>query len=70
MTVGQGTCYAKRLQLQPPDDTGDGQNEFTFSNANPGVLTMNFKAKVTPNTAAAANGIKAVFFTMGKLAAN
>ena len=29
--------------------SGDGQNEFTYSPANPGVLTMNLKAKVTPS---------------------
>ena len=34
-------------------DAGDGQNEFTFSTANPGVLTINLKARVTPVAAAA-----------------
>ena len=38
--------------VSAPKDAGDGQNEFTFSTANPGVLTMNLKAKVTPAAAA------------------
>ena len=38
--------------VSAPKDAGDGQNEFTFSDANPGVLTMNLKAKVTPAAAA------------------
>ena len=38
--------------VRAPKDVGDGQNEFTFSTANPGVLTMNLKAKVTPAAAA------------------
>ena len=36
--------------------SGDGQNEFTYSTASPGVLTMNLKAKVTPS--GVANQIK------------
>lgn len=36
-----------------PDDSGDGQNEFTYSTASPGVLTMNLKAHVTPSGVAA-----------------
>ena len=39
--------------VRAPKDVGDGQNEFTFSTANPGVLTINLKAKVTPIAAAA-----------------
>lgn len=35
--------------VNAPVDEGDGQNEFTFSAANPGVLTINFKARVVPN---------------------
>ena len=31
-----------------PVDSGDGQNEFTYSSANPGVLTMNLKASASP----------------------
>ncbi len=31
-----------------PVDSGDGQNEFTFSTNSAGVLTMNLKAMVTP----------------------
>jgi hypothetical protein len=38
--------------VSAPKDAGDGQNEFTFSTANPGVLTMNLKARVTPAAAA------------------
>ena len=38
--------------IRAPKDVGDGQNEFTFSTANPGVLTMNLKARVTPAAAA------------------
>ncbi len=33
-------------------DSGDGQNEFTFNSASPGVLTMNLKASVIPASAA------------------
>ncbi len=36
-----------------PDNSGDGQNEFTYSAASPGVLTMNLKALVTPSGLAA-----------------
>ena len=39
--------------VKDPVDGGDGQNEFTFSTANPGVLTINLKARVTPVAAAA-----------------
>ena len=39
--------------VRAPKDVGDGQNEFTFSDANPGVLTINLKARVTPVAAAA-----------------
>ena len=38
--------------VSAPKDAGDGQNEFTFSTASTGVLTMNLKAKVTPAAAA------------------
>lgn len=38
--------------VSAPKDAGDGQNEFTFSTANLGVLTMNLKARVTPAAAA------------------
>ena len=38
--------------VSAPKDAGDGQNEFTFSTANPGVLTMDLKARVTPAAAA------------------
>lgn len=39
--------------VSAPSDSGDGQNEFTYSSDSPGVLTMNLKAKVTPSAAAA-----------------
>lgn len=32
-----------------PVDSGDGQNEFTFSTNSPGVLEVNLKAKVSPS---------------------
>jgi len=35
--------------VSAPVDSGEGQNEYTFNNANPGVLTMNLKAKVEPS---------------------
>jgi hypothetical protein len=35
--------------VNAPDEEGDGQNEFTYSAATPGVLTMNLKAHVTPS---------------------
>jgi len=35
--------------VNSPVNSGDGQNEFTFSAASPGVLTMNLKAKVSPS---------------------
>lgn len=39
--------------VSAPSDSGDGQNEFTYSSDSPGVLTMSLKAKVTPSVAAA-----------------
>lgn len=35
--------------VNDPRDSGDGQNEFTYSAANPGVLNMNLKALVEPS---------------------
>ena len=35
--------------VNSPVDSGDGQNEFTFSTNSTGVLTMNLKAQVTPS---------------------
>ncbi len=43
------------------DQSGDGQNEFTYSGASPGVLTINLKAKVTPTGVAAALVNKVLF---------
>jgi hypothetical protein len=49
--------------VNSPVQSGDGQNEFTYSTANPGVLTMNLKARVTPS--GIANQIKdQVHFTV------
>ncbi len=50
-----------------PKSSGDGQNEFTFSNASPGVLTINFKAKVTPNTVDLNKVKDKVFFTVANV---
>lgn len=50
-----------------PVDSGDGQNEFTFNNASPGVLTINFKAKVTPNTVDLNKVKDKVFFTVANV---
>lgn len=47
-----------------PDDSGDGQNEFTFSNAADGILTINFKAKVTPTGTDLSKVKDSVKFTM------
>ena len=38
--------------VEAPKDSGEGQNEFTFNNANPGKLTIELKAKVSPGSAA------------------
>ncbi len=51
--------------VSSPVDSGDGQNEFTFSSATPGVLTMNLKAKVTPTSAA--SKITNCYFTVGNI---
>ena len=45
--------------VNEPKDSGEGQNEFTFSAASPGVLTMDLKAKVSP-CAAATNAVFSV----------
>ena len=50
-----------------PKNSGDGQNEFTFNNASPGVLTVNFKAKVTPNTVDLNKVKDKVFFTVANV---
>jgi len=39
--------------VNSPQSSGDGQNEFTFSTASPGVLTLNIKGKVEPSGIAA-----------------
>lgn len=51
-------CFVNLLRIEiitpagdpvnSPADSGDGQNEFTFSTNSPGVLTMNLKAQVIP----------------------
>lgn len=48
-----------------PVDAGDGQNEFTFSGASTGVLTMQLKAKVVP--ASAASAITGCQFNVGDI---
>ena len=48
-----------------PVDSGDGQNEFTFSGANPGILKMDLKAKVIP--ASAASAITGCQFNVGDI---
>lgn len=40
-----------------PDNTGVGQNQYTFSNAATGEFAINFRANVIPNTQAAADAI-------------
>lgn len=52
-----------------PVNAGDGQNEFTFSAAASGVLTMNLKAKVTPAGVAAKIADKSLF-TAGAIGAS
>lgn len=57
------TCLVRVVQVNlvtpggdpvsEPSDSGDGQNEFTYSSDTPGVLTMNLKARVRPSVAAA-----------------
>ena len=37
--------------VNAPVQSGDGQNEFVYSAANPGVLTVNLKASVMPSSA-------------------
>ena len=59
----RNTCLVRVVQVNlvtpggdpvsEPSDSGDGQNEFTYSSDTPGVLTMNLKARVRPSVAAA-----------------
>lgn len=52
--------------IASPVDVGDGQNEFTFNAASPGVLTMSLKASVAPS--GCANLVKlASYFTVGSI---
>jgi len=41
-----------------PVDSGRGQNEYTFSSATPGVLTINFEASVKPSSSGILQHIK------------
>ena len=41
-----------------PVDSGRGQNEYTFSAATPGVLTINFEARATPSSPGIVQHIK------------
>ena len=51
--------------VNAPVSSGDGQNEFTYSTATPGVLTMNLKARVTPDVAGQIAHF--CFFTVGHI---
>ena len=52
--IAKYTCFSLQFitpagdPVAYPIDSGAGQNEFTYSEANPGVLTMNLKASVSP----------------------
>ena len=50
-----------------PVDSGDGQNEFTFNTAAPGVLTVDFKAKVVPASVPLDKVKDLVSFTLEKV---
>jgi hypothetical protein len=53
--------------VKAPVDSGDGENEFTFSSDNPGVLTINLKANVA--SGGGADKIKDdCYFTVGVIA--
>lgn len=46
-----------------PDDSGDGQNEFTYSTASPGVLTIDLKVLAKPTGVAGVTGHDGVKFS-------
>ena len=53
----------KASPVSAPDDAGDGQNEFTYSAASPGVLTMDMKVLVKPTGTAGVTGHDGVKFS-------
>jgi hypothetical protein len=53
----------KASPVSAADDAGDGQNEFTFSAASPGVLTMDMKILVKPTGTAGVTGHDGVKFS-------
>jgi hypothetical protein len=53
----------KASPVSAPDDTGDGQNEFTYSTAAEGVLTMDMKVLVKPTGTAGVTGHDGVKFS-------
>lgn len=53
----------KASPVSAPDDTGDGQNEFTYSAAAPGVLTIDLKVLVKPTGTAGVTGHDGVKFS-------
>jgi len=53
----------KASPVSAADDAGDGQNEFTYSAASPGVLTMDMKVLVKPTGAAGVTGHDGVKFS-------
>ncbi len=53
----------KASTVSAADDAGDGQNEFTYSTASPGVLTMDVKILVKPTGTAGVTGHDGVKFS-------
>ena len=53
----------KSSPVSAPDDAGDGQNEFTYSAAAQGVLTMDMKVLVKPTGTAGVTGHDGVKFS-------
>ncbi|GAA5129108.1 hypothetical protein GCM10023212_36650 [Luteolibacter yonseiensis] len=53
----------KESPVTKPDDSGDGQNEFTYSTANTGVLEIELKIRVKPDGTAGLTGHDGVKFS-------
>jgi len=53
----------KESPVTSPDDAGDGQNEFTYDAAAPGVLTIDLKVLVKPTGTAGVTGHDGVKFS-------
>ena len=53
----------KESPVSSPDDSGDGQNEFTYSTASPGVLTIDLKVLAKPTGVAGVTGHDGVKFS-------